>query len=162
MTIYLKIEGVSGSVTAKNYEGWIAASDVDFAGVGNTTQMEVGRQVDRVNSKPYMGQVAIIKSLDKASAKFFEAAHSAKPFSSVDIAYVTTGDPNFTYAKVTLKNVVVTHYSDQFNARYNGRPSELVCLAYTDMKRSFTPRSSSNGLTSPVVAGYSVEQAQKL
>ncbi len=78
----------------------------------------------------------------------------------MDISYVMTGSPNFMFAKLTLKNVVVTHYSDMNSG--TGKPEELIRLAYTQMQRTFVPRDSTGAAGSQSVSGFDVETATKL
>ncbi len=161
MALYLKMDGAQGAVTAKGFEGQIELQDVEFAGVSNSVHMQVGQKLDRFNTKPSFGQVALLKHLDASSQVFFEAAHSGKVIPSIDISTVQTGDPNFMVAKLTLKDVVVTHYSDK-QSDGTGKPLELVGLAYTQMQRTYVPRGSDGAAGSQSVSGFDVETATKL
>ncbi len=160
MSIYCRINEIKGNVTAKGYEGNIDLIDVDFGGIKTSAKMKVGQKMDRMMSSPNFHQVTIIKRLDKSSISFFEHAHSGKVIPQVDILYVTTGDPNFTYSKTTLKEVLISAYNDWHDGE--NHPTELIRLAYTKIERTFTPRDQNNRPTSPLTTGYDLENAQQI
>ncbi len=160
MAMYMNFDGAKGNATAKGYENWVELNDVEFAGVRASVGMEVGQKMDRFHSKPAFGEVVIGKGLDGASQKLFEAAHSGAVIPSLEIDYVMTGDPNFTYSKLKLTNVAVTHFGDRNSG--NGKPQEVVRLAYTQMSRTYVPRNSAGSAGSQSVSGFDVENATKL
>ncbi len=161
MALYLKMDGAQGAVTDKGFECQIELQDVEFAGVCNSVQMQVGQKLDRFNTKPKFGQVAILKYLDASSQVFFEAVHSGKVIPSLDISTVQTGDPSFLISKLTLKNVAVTHFSDK-QSDGSGKPLEMIGISYTQMQRTYVPRGSDGTAGSQSVSGFDVEAATKL
>jgi hypothetical protein len=60
MAIYMQLPGIQGPVTTKGYEGWIQISDLEFGGIQNGMQMQLGKQMDRFNQQPNFGQVVLV------------------------------------------------------------------------------------------------------
>ena len=162
MTIYLNIPGVEGTVSSENHRGYIEIYDADFLGVSTPITMITGRPTDRMNGSPSFGQIAILKKLDKSSYKLFEAVHSAKVYPSIELHYVTLiGGEQTTYAITKLTNAAFTHYSECFSSD-TGVPEEHIRIAYTQIQRTYKPRSEIGGFQSPLITGYDLEQAKAL
>lgn len=161
MAIYMQIQGVKGEVTNSNFSGWIDLDNVHFLGITTPTNDIVGRGTSRAVTIPRFGEIAITKPVDSSSVPLFEAAHNGKTFSSVEIDFVTTGNPAFTYEKIKLTNVMVTHYSEQKSAN-DSRPLEFITLAYEEIEKTYIGRDAANNPQSPVKSGYNLPQAKSM
>lgn len=161
MSIYLKLDDCKGNVTDKGYEGWITVYDLNFAGINSQVIMQVGKVVERNNSQPQFGQVAIIKATDNSSNQLFSAVHSGQVFKSAEFHIVKGGNNNTVSTKLLLSDVMVTHFSDDFNAE-SATGEELVRLAYTKMERTYIALNAKNKPSSPLISGYDLAKAQAL
>ena len=161
MAIYMKIPGVYGEVTNSDFHAWIDLDSVNFTGITTPTNDIVGRGTSRAVTIPRFGAIAITKAVDKSSIALFEAAHSGKTFPSVEIDFVTTGDPAFAYEKIKLTNVMVTHYSEQKSSE-DSRPQEFITLAYEQIEKTYIPRDAENVAQSPITSGFSLPQAKSM
>ena len=56
---------------------------------------------------------------------------------------------------------MVTHYSEDYDTS-NGDSEETICLSYTSIQRTYTPRDTKNQLSSPLITGFDLETAQKM
>ena len=162
MSIYLKVPNVSGNVTTKNYEGWVSLDDVEFAGIVNRIKMKTGQVTDRLGSYPCIGEVTFIKSQDKTSHAFFEAAHNGQTFPQLQIDYVTNENNPTAFSKLILKNAAVTLFADKYNAHSNEQPKEIVRVIYSQMQRTHIPRDNQHKFGSPISTGYDLEKATKV
>ena len=63
MSVYMKIDGINGKVTAKGHEQWIDCSSLQW-GVGRAISSAVGTSADREASKPSISEVSITKMMD--------------------------------------------------------------------------------------------------
>ena len=43
MSIYMRMDGINGNVTAENYQHWIKIDDIDFGGIQNSMNNIVGK-----------------------------------------------------------------------------------------------------------------------
>lgn len=162
MSIYLHIDGVQGNVTTQDYNDWIECMDCCFDGITNTVSQHIGSDMDRVIHYPKFGEISIHKALDKSSIALFEYAHNRHTIPTVDIHYTTSGNPIFTFSKMSLKNVIISHYSElNSDALYN-KPQEHIVLSYTAIEKTYIPRNSDNIAESPIVSGYDLSQGQAM
>ncbi len=162
MSIYMKMDGINGNVTTENYQNWIQVEDVSFGGIQNSMNNIVGKSQDRISSRPSFGEITLIKKSDVSSIKLFEAAHSGKVISKVEIDYVSTGNPPTTYSKISLTNVLISHYSEKHQGDGTSLPTERVRLHYETIEKTYTPRDASNKVGSPASSGYNLPQAKQL
>ena len=161
MSIYLKIPDITGDVQAKDYKDWIQIHSVDFAGINNPAQMLIGRRMDRMLDQPQFAEATLLKSLDKSSSGLFAAGTTAKVFSEIEIHYLASGNPPFTYAKLKLINATLTHYSE-IHDNGSSYPEEVIRFAYTRIERTYIPRDAKNTTQTPLIAGYDLATASKL
>ena len=162
MSIYMRIEGVKGNVTTKNYSDWIECVDLDFSGITNTINLEIGNDMDRVLHHPAFGEVSVYKHLDSSSIALFEYAHNRIAIPKVEIHSVSSSDPIFTYAKLVLNNVIVSHFSEIAGDTLYSKPRESVAFSYTRIEKTYIPQNPDSSPGSPIVSGYDLAQGQAM
>ncbi len=161
MTVYMKIDGISGNVTDKNYKDWIQIHDIEFCGVSQKVNSSIGRQQDRISSHPAFGDFTIVKSVDRSTINLLSHVATGQVIQNVEIDYVTTGNPNYTYLKYILKNVLITHYSNRETSGQN-MPVEEVSLNYESIESMYYQRQQNNTQGTPTRFGYDLTNATKL
>jgi type VI protein secretion system component Hcp len=161
MSIFMKIDAINGSATHSGYDGWISLKAVDFSGIIQPVHQIVGRMKDRLSELPIIGQVEIIKQVDDSSLPLFQAASSAKVIHSVEIDFVTSGDHGFTYEKLELSDVIISHYREKHRDGI-ARPYEYLWLSYVSINKTFYPRGADNTPGAPVRAGYDLSSGTRL
>lgn len=162
MAIYLKLDNIKGNVTTEGYQQWIDCIDLSFDGIHSDVQQHIGHDMDRVISHPFFGDIHLIKFLDQSSIALFEHAHNRKAIEHVDIHCVNTSDPIFTFAKYTLKNVIVSHYSEMTVQQLYAKPREFISLSYTALEKTYIPKDSDNKPQSPIISGYDLAQGEAM
>jgi len=161
MSIYMKPDGISGDVTAKGYQDWIECQQLYFGGVSKAVHTAVGDSDNRIQSRPYFSEIALVKYSDISSPAIFEYAHSNAVIPQVDIHLIATGDSLSAYEKYVLSNVYVSHASREFSAG-QARPYEFVTLNYEKIETTFIPRNAKGQAGTPIRAGYNLSQAEKM
>lgn len=161
MAIFMKVDGVTGSATHSGYEGWVSVKAADFTGIVQPVHQIVGRMKDRLSELPIIGQIEIIKEVDDSSLQLFQAASSGKVIPNVEIDFVTSGDPSFTYEKIALTDVIISRYREKHR---DGavRPNEYIWLSYATINKTFYPRGADNTAGSPQRAGYDLSSGKRL
>ena len=149
----MKLKGIDGEVSAKGYERWIELYDIDFGGLHIPMDNVVGKNQNRVNSKPRLGDITITKPLDTSSTRLFDRAHDAQSFPEVEIHYVTNGNPPIKYASYILHNVLLSNYSERHTGS-GDRPIEMLALNYLKIEKTYIPRGSDNQPKNPMIIGY--------
>ena len=161
MSIYMKADGIIGGVTSIGYAGMTEVSEVAFDGISNGANTVVGQDSDRITRRPHVGKVRLVKSADKSSHHFFQAAHKGTVIDSIELYYVTAGNPPFTYQKIKLTNPIVSHYSSEHNNE-SQTATEYITLDYTAIEQTFIPRDEKNNPQSPLISGYDLPTAKSL
>ncbi|MBL8834637.1 MAG: type VI secretion system tube protein Hcp [Alphaproteobacteria bacterium] len=161
MPIYMKYDGIDGSVTQKGHEKWIEILSCQFGAARSMTTL-AGRAADREASEPSISEVVITKPNDDASAKLFEEAVIGTDGKKVTIEFVSTGSPGVKYLDVKLENVLVSSYT-MSGSSGDGRPMESVSLNFTKVMISHYKMDQKGAVTgSPIIAGYDVAKAAKM
>ncbi len=156
MTIYMRIKGIEGDVTAKNHEKWIQLDSLSFH-VKRGISVQPGRSVDKEGSKPALSELTLSKVLDQTSPLLFSESCIGKAKDSVVIHLCTTSDTLSTYMEYTLSHVIVSGYS--LNHRDESSPIETLNLSFDKIEMKYTPYGRDHQPKSPVPAGYDLTQA---
>jgi type VI secretion system secreted protein Hcp len=161
MSIYMKADGITGNVTDSQYKDMIRVNDFHFGGVSNHAKTVVGRDESRINSRPSFGAIWISKPSDTSSINLFQAVHNGESIKFVEFYFVSSGNPNFTYEKIKLSNVIFSHFSLEHDSESQA-PIEFMSLDYTDIERTYIPRDKENNIGNPRTSGYSLIKASSL
>ena len=85
-----------------------------------------------------MGDVVVVRQLDKSSTKLQEACANGTFYKDVEIQFCTTvKGKHETYLKYLLHNVIVSSYSFHGNSSGSPLPSEQVTLAFTAVEWTY-------------------------
>lgn len=128
MPIYMKYDGIDGSVTTKGWEKWIDLQSAQL-GVHRHMTMPAGVGQNREASTPSVGEIVVTKNQDCASTALFKAAlwGSGK---KVKIDFVKTeGNQADKYLQVELENTMVSSYSSSGHGG-GDRPMESLSLNF--------------------------------
>jgi len=158
MSIYMKIDGIKGKVTAKGHEEWIDVSSLQW-GVGRAISSAVGTSADREASKPSISEVSVTKLMDESSPMIFAEACVGKGKKVlIDLCTVGTDsiDPYMSYE---LEDCMISGYSVSSGG---DRPSESVSLSFTKMTMKFIPYDKNGKPESPLPAGYDMAKGTKV
>lgn len=162
MAIYMQLGSIKGNVTTSSYADWIDCQEVEFCGIDNTVSQRVGNDMDRVTNHPKFGMIRLSKYLDQSSIDIFQAAHKHQVIPSTDIHYVNVNDPIFTFSKINLKDVIVTHYSELYTSTQHYKPIEHIILAYTQIEKTYIPQATDGKAGSPITSGFNLSNGQPL
>jgi len=154
--IYMKIDEIKGSVTNKEYNGWIALNSA-FYETSRDAVIETGRAYDRELAKATFSEMEITKVCDAASTQLFQKMCSGKTIPKIVIHIVYTGKSLQPYVKLELENVIISRYEDDMKS--GTIPSETLSLSYTKIHKTYISRDQSNQASTPFVVGYNIEEA---
>lgn len=161
MPIYMKFDGIDGSVTQKGHEKWIEVLSCQM-GVGRAISTPAGRAADREASEPNISEIVITKPNDDASVKLFQEAVAGTDGKKVTIEFVSTGSPGVKYLELKMENVLVSSYSMSGSAG-DARPMESLALNFTKIIISHSKMDQKGAVAgSPIVGGYDVAGAAKI
>jgi type VI secretion system secreted protein Hcp len=156
MAIYMKYDGINGAVTHKGHEKWIEVTSFSF-GVGRGISTPVGSAADRESSAPSISEVVVTKEMDAASTELFKQSTAGADGKTVEICFVSTGDPGTTFAKYTLEDTLISGYSVSGGGE---RPSESISLNFTKVMFEMTSHDDKNKADSPIRVSYDLATAK--
>lgn len=162
MSIYMKIDGIDGHVTAKGYEKWIELDNVHF-GVERTISAKPGNTADREATKPTIREVVVAKTMDKTTPNIFTEACVGKAKSKVEIHICQTGEKISPYMQYEFDNVIFSNYQvSALGTEQNVIPKEILHLNFDKIQMKYTPYNDKHQAGSPIPAGYDLSSATKI
>ncbi len=161
MSIYMKADGISGSVTHSGYEGWIELERVYFPGVSTAVSHRVGQGKNKVTELPTFEPIALVKTADASSNRWFRYGASTQFLPSVQIDFLSSGNPAELYQRYVLTDAIVTHFSET-QGQADHRAQEFITLAYNEIEKTLVPYDSAGNATAREIVGYHLAEAKLL
>lgn len=141
MPIYIKLDGIKGSVTAAGHEDW---SEVISLGWGAENVRRLGRgNTGRVRVAAAHREFVIIKKLDDLSVELLRALNLARVFPNMKIEVLQTGSGGgfHKFYSIDFKNVLVVSY----NMSGSGEElTESISFDYEEYEVKYTRLDSDN------------------
>lgn len=156
--IYMKVDGVQGNVTVKNYEGWIELMDVSF-GVSKQVAMKIGGMKDRTNGLLHFQEVQIRKMLDSSSCSLFGKSLHDRATAKVELHLVDI-EKNHVHYKMILNDVLFSDY--QSHIFQNTLPIEFIKLSYTQLAQTYIGKDQFGKAQVPISVGYNLIKAESV
>ena len=156
--VYMKVDGVKGSVTAQNYQGWLELMSSSF-GLTKHAPMKVGNMNDRTTSPPEFRELQIYKMLDAGSNALFSKSVSDRATTQVEIHIVDPAKQH-AYYKLVLNDVVFSYY--HLHVYEDMLPFESLKLSYAKLQQTYVHQDSMGKLLPPSHAGYDLAKTEKL
>lgn len=153
MAIYLKIDGVDGTVTEDAHKKWIELNSFQW-GVGRGISTPVGNAANREASLPSISEITVSHNMDKASINLFDLSVADAKGKKFEIDFVKTatgGGGNVTYLHYELENCLISGYSISSGG---DMPTESLSLNFTKITEKFTDFEGDNANGTPTVKGY--------
>mgnify|MGYP005650768029 CR=1 FL=1 len=136
MPAFVKLGDIKGEATDDGHKDWILIESMSSPLFRSIP--EGAKDSQRTKGDTTLGDIVVVRQLDKASTKLQEACANGSFFSEVEIHFFTTmknkQEPYLTYK---LKDVIVTSYSFHGNSSGDPLPSEEVTLGYTEVEWTY-------------------------
>jgi type VI secretion system secreted protein Hcp len=136
MPAYMKLGSIQGEATEQNHKDWIIIDSMD-APIKRTIPAGAVNQ-QRTKGQTVLGDVKVVRELDKSSTKLAEACANGTYFADVEIHFCTTvnnaQEPYLTYK---LKDVIVSSYNFHGEASGDPLPKEEVALSYSEIEWNY-------------------------
>ncbi len=133
MPAYIKIGDIKGEATDQDHKDWIIIESMSSPIHRSIPQGAKDQQ--RARGETTLGDIVVVRQLDKSSTKLQEACASGKFYPDAEIQLCTTvKGKQEPFLKYKLKNVIVSSYSFHGNASGNPQPSEEVTFGFTEVE----------------------------
>jgi type VI secretion system secreted protein Hcp len=142
---FLKVEGVEGESLDDKHKNWIEI--LSFSSGANqpasaTRSSSGGATAERVDLHDF----SIVKALDKASPKLFEACCTGKHFKEVKIELCRAGESKVKYMEYKLEEAIVSSIRPGGSSKgAEALPLEEVSFNYGKIKLTYTQQKRSDG-----------------
>ena len=136
MPAYMKINGIDGEATDQGHDKWILIESMSAP--INRSIPAGAKDQQRTKGDTTLGDVVVVRQLDKSSTKLQESCANGTFYKDVEIHFCTTvKGKQETYLKYVLQDVIVSSYSFHGNASGSPLPSEQVTLAFTAVEWTY-------------------------
>ena len=144
MALYVQCKDIEGEATDSNHQKWIICDSASLPVFRSIPSGAVDQQ--RTKGETSLGDITLVRQLDKSSPKLMEACALGKFNKEVLIEFTTTtGGKTDTYLKWKLENVVVTGYSCHGNSSAEPLPSEQISFNFTKITKTYTEFDNKTG-----------------
>jgi type VI secretion system secreted protein Hcp len=160
MPIYMKYDGIDGSVTADGHSKWIELESCQL-GVHRNITSATGRGTNREAGAPAVSEIVVTKAQDCASVNLFKASLWGEG-KKVKIDFCKTDkDKLEVFLQVELENTLVSSYSASgHGGDSNARPMESLSLNFTKITYVATHMDAENKTSKPDRAMWDLAQAK--
>ena len=135
MPAFMKLGDIKGEATDTDHKDWILIESMSSPIFRSVP--EGARDMERNRGETSLGDIKVVRQLDKSSTKLQEACANGTFFSDVEIHLCTTvKNKQEPYLKYKLKHVIVTSYSFHGMAA-DPKPTEEISLGYTEVEWTY-------------------------
>lgn len=130
MPAYMKLGDIKGESTDTDHKEWILIESMSSPIFRSVP--EGAKDQQRTKGETTLGDVVVVRQLDKSSTKLQESCANGTFFKDVEIHFCTTvknkQEPYLTYK---LSDVIVSSYSFHGNSSGDPLPTEEITMGYT-------------------------------
>ncbi|GAW67102.1 type VI secretion system effector [Geoanaerobacter pelophilus] len=160
---FLKIEGIPGESTDDKHKEWIEILSYNFSVMqrpSGSASTAGGASSERANFSDFN----IVKALDKASPKLFEACATGRHIPTVMLELCRAGGDKLKYMEYKLSNVIIsmnrpggTSHADE------SLPLEEISFNYGKIELAYTQQNRADGSGGgQIAAGWNLETNKKV
>ena len=136
MAAFLKLGDVKGEATDQDHKDWIIIESM--SAVVHRSIPPGAKDQQRTKGETSLGDVVLVRQLDKSSTKLSEACATGKFFKEAEIHLCTdVKGKREPYLKYLLKDVIVSSYSFHGNSSGSPLPSEETTLGFSAVEWTY-------------------------
>jgi type VI secretion system secreted protein Hcp len=138
MAGYIQFDGIKGEAKDSEHKDWSEISSVNF---GINRPVLAGASTQRAQEQAVLGDIMVVKELDKASTTLYQKICDGTSIKKVVIDLVTAvgAGKMSSYLKIELENVIVTSAGLSAHSSSAGMNTEQLSLNFTKIKWTYTP-----------------------
>jgi type VI secretion system secreted protein Hcp len=142
---FLKVDGVPGESTDDKHKDWIEVLSFSFGATqpaSGSASTAGGASAERVNIQDF----SIVKALDKASPKLFEACCKGQHIKEVTVELCRAGGDKVKYMEYKMEEVIVSSVSPGGSSHGSETlPQEQVSFNFGKFKLIYTQQKRADG-----------------
>lgn len=152
MTIFLKLPKITGSATAKGFEGAIELTSLDWHSE-RKIKLREGVANNRDISIPSQQELILNKFSDAASCELHQSYFKASIFDTATISMCHSNLDNGVMLVYTLHNVMISRVEEHLD-RTHALPQERLFLNYTKLEKKYSFSNEQGKLMTPKSVQY--------
>jgi len=153
MPAFLQLGDIKGEAQDQDHKDWIMVES--FSSTIVRSVAHGARNQERKNGQTTLGDIHIVRKMDKSSSKLAEACASGK---FIDVAKIDLcamiNNKHVSRMHYQMKNVIVTSYNFHAHESMNPSPSEEVSLSFTDIEWTYSVYDDKGNSTGKVPAKF--------
>lgn len=136
MPAFMKLGSIAGEATQKDHKDWIILQSMSSP--IHRSIPAGARDQQRTKGETTLGDIVIVRQLDKSSTKLAESCANGTFFKDVEIHFCTTvKNKQEPYLKYKLSDVIVSSYSFHGNSSGDPLPSEEITLGFSKIEWTY-------------------------
>ncbi len=136
MAAFVKLGDIKGEATDQDHKDWIIIQSMSSS--IHRSIPSGAKDQQRTKGETSLGDINLVRQLDKSSTKLQEACANGTFFKEVEIHFCTTvKNKQEPYLKYKLKDVIVSSYGFHGDASGDPMPSEQVSLGYSEVEWTY-------------------------
>lgn len=136
MAAYAKFEGIDGESTDSGHDKWVIIESMSSPIFRSIP--EGAKDQQRTKGETTLGDVVMVRQMDKSSVKLQEACANGTFYKEVEVHFCTTvQNKQEPYLKYKLSDVIISSYSFHGTASGDPLPSEELTLGYTQVEWTY-------------------------
>ena len=136
MPEFMKLGDIKGEATDADHKDWIIIESMSSPIFRSIP--EGAKDQQRTKGDTTLGDIVVVRQLDKSSTKLQEACSNGTFYKEVEVHFCTTvnnkQEPYLTYK---LSDVIISSYSFHGNSSGSPLPSEEVTMGYTKVEWNY-------------------------
>lgn len=136
MPAFMKLGDIKGEATDQDHKDWVIIESLS-APIYRSVP-EGAKDQQRTKGETSLGDVNVVRQLDKSSTKLQEACANGTFFKEVEVHMCTTvKNKQEPYLKYKLKDVIITSYSMHARSSGDPLPTEQLTFGYTEVEWTY-------------------------
>lgn len=158
MGLYLQLGDIKGEATEQNHKDWIDCNTMSNAITRSVSGDARGAQ--RARGTTGLGDVVVVRKLDKSSVKIAEACAAGRYFDKAELHLTSVlNNKEETVLKIVLSNVLTTSYSLHAQGDQKALPTEEITINYTKIEWTYAAQDNKGKGKGNVVASFDLEKS---
>lgn len=142
---FIKIDGIEGESQDSKHTNWIEVASFSHS-MRQPPSLTVSSLGGGTTGRVEMGDVTILKGLDKASPKLYEACCKGTHIATATVEFCRAGGSKLTYMKIDMTDVIVSSVSPHgTGVDLNEFPTETVTLNFNKITWVYTQQDRATG-----------------
>ena len=136
MAAFMEFQGIPGEATDSEHKDWIIIQSLS-APIMRTIP-DGSKDHQRTRGETILGDIVVLRELDKSSVKLQEACATGKFSPVVNIHFTTdVQGKSEPYLKYKLTDVIISSYSFHGTSSGDPLPTEELTLAYSEVEWTY-------------------------